>query len=123
MPARHLRRSERPRLRVTNEEFDELVAKALDSLPEEFGEALENVVVLVEDEPEDPDDEMLGLYIGVPRWEGGGYEQLEPDKILIFRGPLLRLCTSRRDVIAEVTRTVLHELGHYFGMEEDELPY
>ena len=110
-------------MRVTDEEFEELVGQALDSLPEEFGELLENVVVMVEDEPDDPEDEMLGLYIGVPRWEGGPYEQLEPDKILIFRGPILRICETRRDVIAEVTRTVLHELGHYFGMDEDELPY
>jgi predicted Zn-dependent protease with MMP-like domain len=123
-------------MRVSKEEFEALVEEALEQLPEEFKAALDNVAVMVEEEPsdedlegveidpEDPDrDDLLGLYQGTPLTERDGFYSALPDRVLIFRGPILRACETRRQVIREVRETVQHELGHYFGLEEDELPF
>jgi len=135
--SRFPRASRRPRLRVTSQEFEELVEKALDGLPEEFAELMDNVVVTVEEEPseedletledDDPDDpergELFGLYLGVPRTDRDTFYQTMPDRIVLFSGPILRACRTRAEAIDEIRKTVLHELGHYFGMEEDDMPY
>lgn len=123
-------------MRVSHEEFEALVEEALEQLPEEFRAALENVAVMVQEEPseedleevgidpDDPDrDELLGLYQGVPLPERDSFYSALPDRVLVFRGPILRSCETRRQVIREVRETVQHELGHYFGLEEDELPF
>jgi predicted Zn-dependent protease with MMP-like domain len=121
-----------PPLRVAPEEFERLVEKALDELPEEFAEALENIAVVIEDEPDpellaeygfDPEEELLGLYEGVPLPERDSFYQALPDRISIFRSPLLRYCRSRREVIREVRDTLVHEIGHYFGLGDEEMPY
>jgi predicted Zn-dependent protease with MMP-like domain len=123
-------------MRVSREEFESYVERALDELPEEFREALDNVVVLVEEEPseedleevgidpDDPDaDELFGLYHGTNQLaRDSGYTAL-PDRVVIYRGPITRACDSRRELIREIRDTVQHELGHYFGLEEDELPF
>ncbi|MEM9555944.1 MAG: metallopeptidase family protein [Acidobacteriota bacterium] len=119
-------------MRVSREEFEALVERALDQLPPEFAELLDNIVVVVEDEPEpellaemgmDADEELLGLYRGVPQTEREtGYFSL-PDQVSIYRGPLLRICRDRRELIREVRDTVVHELGHYFGLSDEEMPY
>lgn len=112
--------------------FGRLVEQALDDLPEEFAEALENVAVVVLDEPDpetladygfDPEEELLGLYEGVPLPERDSFYEALPDRISIYRGPLLRMCTTREELAAEVRDTVVHELGHYFGLEDGEMPY
>lgn len=119
-------------MRVAPEEFEALVAKALDDLPEEFAALLENVAVVVEEEPTeeelasvdlDPEDDLLGLYQGVPLAERDSFYAALPDRVIIYRGPILRLCNSRREVIREVRDTVVHELGHHFGLDEDDMPY
>jgi predicted Zn-dependent protease with MMP-like domain len=123
-------------MRVSHEEFERLVEEALEQLPAEFREALENVAVMVQEEPSDEDldevgiasddpdrDELLGLYQGVPLPERDSFYSALPDRVLIFRGPILRSCESRRQVLREIRETVQHELGHYFGLEEDELPF
>jgi predicted Zn-dependent protease with MMP-like domain len=123
-------------LRVSREQFEALVEEALEQLPEEFQGALDNVAVMVEEEPsdedleevgidpEDPDhDDLLGLYQGVPLTGRDTTYSALPDRVLIFRGPILRACDSRRQVIREIRETVQHELGHYFGLEEEELPF
>jgi len=123
-------------VRVSREEFEALVERALAELPEEFRVALDNVAVMVEDEPseddlesvgidpDDPDaDELLGLYQGVPLRDRDSFYSALPDRVLVYRGPILRSCETRREVIREVRETVQHELGHYFGLEEDELPF
>jgi predicted Zn-dependent protease with MMP-like domain len=123
-------------VRVSREEFETLVEEALGQLPDEFRAALENVAVMVEEEPdredlegvgidaEDPDrDELFGLYQGVPLPDRDSFYGALPDRVLIYRGPILRACETRRQVIREVRETVQHELGHYFGLEEDELPF
>jgi predicted Zn-dependent protease with MMP-like domain len=119
-------------MRVPPEEFEQLVARALDGLPPEFADMLQNVAVVVEEEPDpddleamgmDPDEELLGLYQGVPLPERDGFYNALPDRIAIYRGPILRSCQNRREVIREVRDTVVHELGHYFGLEEEDMPY
>jgi predicted Zn-dependent protease with MMP-like domain len=115
--------------------FEEVVRRALDELPEVFAERLENIAVLVEDEPDpddlaamglDPDqdrDELFGLYQGTPLIErGSSYSDL-PDRVVIYRGPILRSCETRREVLDEIRDTVIHELGHHFGLSDDEMPY
>jgi len=119
--------------RYSRSQFEELVARALDTLPEEFAELLDNVAVVVEDEPSDKDlvevgldpatDDLFGLYQGVPLAERDNFYSEIPDRIVIYRGPILRACDSRREVIREVRDTVIHELGHHFGLDEDEMPY
>jgi len=123
-------------VRVSRGEFEALVEEALAQLPEEFAEALDNVAVMVEEEPSDDDlegvgidpddpdrDELFGLYQGTPLTDRDSFYSALPDRVLIYRGPILRSCSTRREVIREVRETVQHELGHYFGMEEDELPF
>ena len=114
------------------DEFEALVAKALDGLPAEFAELLANVAVVVEDEPDpdelealelDEEEELFGLYQGVPQPARDSFYAALPDRIAIYRGPILRYCTNRREVIREVRDTVVHELGHHFGLDDDEMPY
>ena len=119
--------------------FERLVARALDELPDDVLAMLDNVDVVVEDEPSadqiaidrargqgsDVDDEpdgLFGLYQGIPLTERGqGYSMVLPDKITIFRGPLERACRSRQELIREVRITVVHELGHHLGLDENRL--
>lgn len=121
-------------IRFTREQFEELVGEALDSLPEEFGRLLDNVAVVVEERPSAFDlesvgmeasewDQLFGLYQGVNRLERDTFYSALPDRIAIYREPILLACGSRREVLREVRDTVIHELGHYFGMEEDQMPY
>ena len=120
-------------MRVPPEEFEALVAQALDGLPEDFAELLDNVAVVVEEEPDpedlealglDPEeDDLFGLYLGVPQTERDlSYAGL-PDRVAIYRGPILRYCQSRREVVREIRDTVVHELGHHFGLDEEDMPY
>jgi predicted Zn-dependent protease with MMP-like domain len=101
--------------------FEEHVRAALDSLPPELARALENVAVVVEDEnPEDPD--LFGLYHGVPLPErGSGYAGALPDKISIYRLPLEDEFEDPAELEEEIRITVMHELAHYFGIDEDRL--
>jgi predicted Zn-dependent protease with MMP-like domain len=100
--------------------FDEHVRAALDELPPHIASALENVAVVVEDEnPEDPD--LLGLYHGVPLPERGDMSGLLPDKISIYRIPLEESFPDPAELREEIRITVLHELAHYFGLDEDRL--
>jgi predicted Zn-dependent protease with MMP-like domain len=123
-------------MRVATEEFEALVEEALEQLPDEFRAALDNVAVMVAEEPSEEDleevgidpgdperDELFGLYQGVPLPERDSFYSALPDRVLIFRGPILRECETRREVIREIRETVQHELGHYFGLDEDELPF
>jgi predicted Zn-dependent protease with MMP-like domain len=122
-----------PLRQITSAAFEDLVTEALDGLPREFSQLLENVAVVVEAEPLqddvlavglDPDrDELFGLYHGVPLMERNSEYSALPDRIAIYRGPILRYCRSRDEIIQEVRDTVIHELGHYFGLGDDEMPY
>ena len=121
------------RIRLTRAELERVVEEALDSLPPRFAELVENVVVTVEDEPspddlesldDDDDSELLGIYRGVALTERAhDTEPLLPDEIAIFRGPINRVSSSRREAVDEVRLTVIHELGHYFGLGDEEMPH
>jgi predicted Zn-dependent protease with MMP-like domain len=100
--------------------FDDHVRAALDELPPNIAEALRNVAVVVEDEnPEDPD--LLGLYHGVPLPERGDMAGMPPDTISIYRVPLEESFPDPGELQEEIRVTVLHELGHYFGLDEDQI--
>ena len=111
--------------------FEELVAAAVDSLPEEFLSMLENVIVVVEDRPTrrqvrssdvPPGDTLLGLYEGVPLTERyGDYGMAMPDKITIFQRPIEEMCRSDDEIADEVRRTVQHEIAHHFGIDDGRL--
>ena len=113
---------------ATRDDFEQMVADALDSIPPELGDAMENVVVVVEDWPT-PEQlggrhgTLLGLYEGVPLTHRGpiSYSGISPDRITVFQGPLCLLARDREDLERSVRTTVLHEVGHYFGMSDDRL--
>jgi len=125
----------------TKAEFERLVEEALESLPPQFAELLDNVAVVVEEEPsdddlaalddEDGDDddgagnkELLGIYRGVALTHRT-HDMLPmlPDQIAIFRGPILRIARNRGEAVHEIRDTVIHELGHYFGLHDDDMAY
>ena len=100
--------------------FEEHVDRAVASLPAELRLAIQNVEITVEDEhPDDPD--LFGLYEGVPLTERGDWAGALPDRIRIFRLPLVESFRDAAELEEEIRITVLHELGHYFGMDEDRL--
>jgi len=104
------------------EEFDALVDRALDDIPDEIAALVHNVVVLVEDEPPADDPDLLGLYDGIALTERWGEPVMElPDRIFIFRGPLLDLCDTEEQLVEEVRITVVHEIAHHFGIDDDRL--
>jgi len=105
------------------EEFEEAVADALDTLPPELTVLMDNVVILVEDDAPPGEEDLLGLYEGTPLTErdGGWAAGSLPDRITIFRRPTLDLCESREEVVEEVQVTVVHEIAHHFGIDDDRL--
>lgn len=113
---------------MSEADFEEAVGAALDRIPEDLARTMDNVAVFIEDDytpqpGEDPDTVLLGLYEGVPLterdswWSAGSL----PDRITIYRQPILDICVSREDVIEEVTITVVHEIAHHFGISDDRL--
>ncbi len=107
---------------MSRERFEELVGEALDEVPAELLGVMDNVVVLVEDDPPDGADNLLGLYEGhALTSRGWDYAGVLPDRITIFRMPTLKVCESETDVIDEVAITVVHEIAHHFGIGEARL--
>lgn len=106
---------------VSLEEFERLVADGIDSLHEDMLAELDNVIFLVEDEPEDGSD-VLGVYEGFSLAERGtyGYGE-EPDRIILFRKPLLAHCSSRSELIDEIRVTLVHEIAHFYGITEQRI--
>ncbi|MET1086408.1 MAG: metallopeptidase family protein [Arthrobacter sp.] len=113
---------------MSADEFEAAVQDALNSIPDKLAQAMDNVAVFIDDDyaprpGEDPDTVLLGLYEGVPLterdswWDAGSL----PDRITIFRAPILEICESREDVIHEVAVTVVHEVAHHFGIDDDRL--
>ena len=106
---------------VAPERFEQLVADALDSLPENLGRAMDNVWVTVED-VDAQGRPLLGLYEGVPLTEREAYGGLAvPDRITIFRLPICRSCRTEDDVVEMVRDTVIHEVAHHFGISDQRL--
>ena len=107
---------------VTAEEFEELVVQALDEIPDELADLMENVVVLIEQDAPDDDPDLLGLYDGVALTDRGvSYAGVLPDRIFIYRNPILRMCGSLHEVVDEVRITVVHEIAHHFGIDDARL--
>jgi predicted Zn-dependent protease with MMP-like domain len=108
---------------LSDAEFEDAVGEALDSIPPELAQAMNNVVVLVEQEPPPDDPELLGVYDGTPLterdswWDAGAL----PDRITIFQGPLERLCDTSEQLRDEIAITVVHEIAHHFGIDDDHL--
>ncbi len=108
-------------LQIPAEEFEELVAEALDEIPDELARLVDNVLFVVEDDSEER-GELLGLYEGIPLTERGtSYAGVMPDRITIYRLPILAICDSVEDVLDEVHVTVVHEIAHHFGIDDDRL--
>jgi predicted Zn-dependent protease with MMP-like domain len=116
---------------MTRERFEILVEEAIKSIPGRFRVRMKNLAVVVEDEPPsdlledleiDPDDTLFGLYQGTPLTERqfGDGNRL-PDRITIFQGPIERECEDEDEIVGAVAETVIHELGHYFGLSEAEI--
>ncbi len=105
---------------VSEERFEQLVGEALDTIPDELARHMDNVVVTVR---EDDHEGLLGLYEGVPLTERLDYGMgaVMPDRITIFRRPILELCSNEADVVHQVRVTVIHEVGHHFGIDDDRL--
>ena len=118
--------------RISPREFEKCVDEALARLPEQFHKNLENIVVLVEEEPLEEDydetdtpdeDELFGIFRGVPYFDRGAAVSHLPAQIAIFRGPILRCCATRGEAVSEIRDTVVHEIGHMLGLGDDEMPY
>ena len=111
--------------------FEALVTDALAGVPRRFRKAIENLAIVVEDEPSrqllqemeiDPPGTLLGLYQGIPlterRWDHGN---ALPDRIVLFQGPLERSAEDKDDLVVAIGETLIHEIGHYFGMSEEQI--
>ena len=108
---------------MRREEFESVVVDALDLIPEDLTALMDNVVVLVEDEGPDDQPDLLGLYDGVAltdRGQSWGFGDL-PDRIFIYRNPILAICDTVDDVRDEVAITVVHEIAHHFGIDDERL--
>ncbi|HEY6325229.1 MAG TPA: metallopeptidase family protein [Candidatus Cybelea sp.] len=118
---------------LTRDEFERVVDEAIESLPKRFADLVDNVVIAVEEEPtaedlESLDDdaadvELLGIYRGVALTERSHDDPLMPDEIAVFRGPINRVTHSWHEAVEEIRETVMHELGHYFGLSDEEMPH
>lgn len=115
-------------VQVNRRRFDRLVHRAVMSLPADFRRRLDNIVVAVQDRPsrrlleEVGADDLLGIYIGVPLTERSSGDLFQmPDRIMIFQRPLEEICRSDAEIVEQVRITVVHEVGHYFGLDDEEI--
>ena len=116
--------------RMTRTEFERLVVQALDSIPEDLRLRLENVDIVVDDAPSkeqlvgsgiEDGNILLGLYEGLPLTDRYNYDMVLPDKITLFQQPIESICQSDEDIIREVQVTVVHEVAHHFGIDDERL--
>ena len=107
---------------VPGPRFDALVQAAIKALPGDLAAMMDNVVIVVEDDPPADDPYLLGLYHGVPLTSRGNwYSGVLPDRISVYRNPILMMCTTEADVVREVHITVVHEIAHHFGIGDKRL--
>ena len=114
---------------MTRERFERLVEEALNGIPRRFRDAIQNVAIILEAEPPqelldemEPDDTLFGLYHGTPLPErGSSYGNTLPDRVSIYQLPIEDACANDEEIRKCVAETLIHELGHYFGMTEDEI--
>lgn len=109
-------------IELSEDRFAELVEDAFAAVPAELAALLDNVVLFIEDDAPPHDPHLLGLYDGIPLTERDGtYAGVVPDRIFVYRNPTLAICDTEADVIEEVGITVVHEIAHHFGIEDDRL--
>jgi len=107
---------------LSDADFDRAIDDALSLVPDELLALIDNVAIIVEDDPPDDDPDLLGLYDGVPLTERDTqYGLVLPDRIFLFRNPLQRMCDDPDDLRDEIAITIVHEIGHYFGIDDDAL--
>ena len=107
---------------ISDADFDRAVNDGIDQVPDSFIELLDNVVILVEDDPPDDEPDLLGVYDGVPLTErGDNYGFVAPDRIILYRNPLKEMCDTVDELVDEIAVTVVHEIGHFFGIDDDQL--
>ena len=116
---------------MTRAQFERQVADALTTIPKRFRDAMQNIAIVVEDEPDEelldeleagPDDTLFGLYTGIPLTERQwGHGNALPDRIILFQGPHEREAEDDDDLLASIGETLIHEIGHYFGLSEEEI--
>ena len=109
------------RIGLSRQRFESLVGKVLAALPEEFQSRLENVAVFIEDEPPADMPDILGLYEGVPLTERSLDGITLPDRITLYKRPIERACRTEEEIETELRLTVLHEVGHFFGLQEAQM--
>ena len=118
-------------LAITDSQFEALVAEGIDRIPEDYARHIENLAFVVEDEPTAeqrrkmglrPHQTLFGLYEGIPLTKrGSGYNLVLPDKITIFKNPILDFCRSFEELRQQVNHTIWHEVAHYFGLDHHEM--
>lgn len=116
---------------MTRQRFEQLVARAVSGIPRRFRDAIQNVAVIVEDEPAPallaemdihPPDTLFGLYQGIPLPDRGwGYGNAVPDRVTLFQGPIEDASEGDDEIVATIGETIIHEFGHYFGLSEEEI--
>jgi predicted Zn-dependent protease with MMP-like domain len=115
---------------MTREQFAAHVEDALSLIPKRFRNAMHNIAIVIEDEPEpellremdiEPPDTLFGLYQGTPLTERHWDSAAMPDRVILFQGPHEREAVDEDDLVASITETLIHEIGHYFGLSEDEI--
>jgi predicted Zn-dependent protease with MMP-like domain len=108
--------------RLSPQEFEAAVDEALSTIPAELRAQLRNIAILVEPECPPGEEELLGVYDGIPLTERDeSWVGALPDRITLFQGPLERMCETREDLLEEIAVTVVHEIGHYFGIDDERL--
>ncbi|MBI5026087.1 MAG: metallopeptidase family protein [Nitrospirae bacterium] len=118
--------------RVSRDDFERLVEKALETLPEEYRKYFTNITVIVEDYPSREDinrlksnrKQLLGLFTGVPYHKKGGFFDIPyplPDRIILFQRNIENICSTEKELIEQIQETLIHEIGHYFGLSEKDL--
>lgn len=118
-------------MELTDEQFDALITQAMDELPQEYITGLDNVAIVMADEPDDEQKQkmklregtiLLGLYEGIPLTQrGAGYTYVLPDKITLFKHSILRVVSTTEELFEQIKRTLWHEIAHYYGLNHDRM--
>ncbi len=118
-------------MNLSDEEFDHLISAAMDDLPQKYIKGLDNVAIVYADDPDEnqrqkselkPDSLLLGLYEGIPLTKrGAGYTFVLPDKITLFKNPILAVTSTPEQLYEQIKRTLWHEIAHYYGLNHDDI--
>ena len=115
---------------ISREQFERLVSQALSDLPDGFRHSLQNVDIVVDDVASmnqivgtgiENAMDLLGLYEGIPLTERYGYDMVLPDKVTIFQKPIESICDTEEEVAEEISKTLIHEIAHHFGLDDEHL--